>query len=585
MLTKRTQRTSDGWSRSLRDDDAFDSDDDANGADEATTAASGRGARGRGSGAVQGDDDDPWSSSSGWSDPVDIAFVEEPRELKFVETPFTIARRAGGASKARGKAAPAAKKAAPAPKAIKPRPLPPATRTPQKKLAATAQLLATPSASSAPSQTAPPPALAQVRPDTSPIRPAKPPACAQPFETLTRKPVEVIELDDDASSSSPAESTLADSGSTTNEVLPTSPLRPPADLKLTATPPTSLTIRTDSPSPSPLPLSSQKRSFSSLYDSSQTEPKKRISSTPLDSAVPIVQQNKPLPSPLGSPDTALSPATKMSTAPNKPFKPPFLAAPPASSSTSPSQLRVFPTSSSTSAFAAPTSTPRRALPAVELSKKTGAPPVAIVETFAVPTQLKPLPPPRPAASSFVSSSSARLARFRHQPAATPPAAGNDASPESSRTTSDLDLASPAARSKPSATPPPSHPSSTPSSSTASRSTKFTLPGLSLPSGSKRGFKPAESLTDFRKRSRQDSANGLELAGSSAGGAREQVVLGAAVRSFKPGPAIGSSTSTARKKPRYGRTALAVPRIGGGGSAAEEESDEARLRRLYRSLDG
>ncbi|GAA5873801.1 hypothetical protein JCM3774_000686 [Rhodotorula dairenensis] len=84
-MTNKT-RKHDGWSTSIRDQDLLDDDDDTGDDDLSPvrrTAASQR------AHAQQGSDWDwDWSSEL-----VDIGLVREPAALKFVETPFTLARR------------------------------------------------------------------------------------------------------------------------------------------------------------------------------------------------------------------------------------------------------------------------------------------------------------------------------------------------------------------------------------------------------------------------------------------------------------------------------------------------------------
>jgi hypothetical protein len=147
-------------------------------------------------------------------------------------------------------------------------------------------------------------------------------------------------------------------------------------------------------------------------------------------------------------------------------------------------------------------------------------------------------------------------------------------------------------------------------------TTFSLPGLAISSLGKstKGFRPAESLSAFRartgeeagvlggeKRRRFDEEGGEGgLVSGEKGGAREKVVLGAAVRSVRPvalstsSPSAAATSSrpsftvtgaaTSRKKPRLGVSPLVTARRAEGGVEEDKESAEARLRAIYRSLD-
>lgn len=91
-VVQRLKRAQD-WSSSLRDDD--DGSDDDDGPDNSrafTTARTG----------VDDDEGFAWGSTT---DFVDIGLVDEPASLKFVETPFTLAKRAGGTARNGSKAA------------------------------------------------------------------------------------------------------------------------------------------------------------------------------------------------------------------------------------------------------------------------------------------------------------------------------------------------------------------------------------------------------------------------------------------------------------------------------------------------
>ncbi|BGP51057.1 hypothetical protein JCM10450v2_006983 [Rhodotorula kratochvilovae] len=103
------------------------------------------------------------------------------------------------------------------------------------------------------------------------------------------------------------------------------------------------------------------------------------------------------------------------------------------------------------------------------------------------------------------------------------------------------------------------------------------------------FAPAESLAAFRARmAREGAASSASSSTGAAGptsGGRERVVLGTAVRSVQP---VSFTSIVGSGRPRGGGPgrsvgARAAPRREG----AQEGGDraEARLRRLYRSLDG
>ncbi|BGP34770.1 hypothetical protein JCM10296v2_006592 [Rhodotorula toruloides] len=111
-----------GWSSSLCDDD-FSSDDVAGPRSLSTS----RGARTAGLGDEDDEEGFVWGSTT---DFVDIGMVDEPASLKFVETPFTLAKRTGatGGKAAQSVAKQKAKgKATVPPPPAKARPAPPPT--------------------------------------------------------------------------------------------------------------------------------------------------------------------------------------------------------------------------------------------------------------------------------------------------------------------------------------------------------------------------------------------------------------------------------------------------------------------------
>ncbi|GAA5935176.1 hypothetical protein JCM10213_000668 [Rhodosporidiobolus nylandii] len=139
--------------------------------------------------------------------------------------------------------------------------------------------------------------------------------------------------------------------------------------------------------------------------------------------------------------------------------------------------------------------------------------------------------------------------------------------------------------------------------------RFTLPGIApstAPTSKKSAFRPLESTSSFISRTAGGSSSSRAVpraAGSERPGAslepvrREKVVLGAAVRSVRPvtldpvsagfsASLPGGTGGTARKKQRVGGGGGFVPIVQARTAASRqdgEESDEARLRRLYRSV--
>ncbi|BGP02869.1 hypothetical protein RTBOTA2_005857 [Rhodotorula toruloides] len=149
------------WSSSLRDDD-FSSDDDAGPRSLSTS----RGARTAGLGDEDDEEGFVWGSTT---DFVDIEMVDEPASLKFVETPFTLAKRTGATG---GKAAHSVAKqkekgkATVLPPPAKARPVPPLASLPGQNLAQSA-LNARPSAAAPPKT----PAKAKASSTFKPLQP------------------------------------------------------------------------------------------------------------------------------------------------------------------------------------------------------------------------------------------------------------------------------------------------------------------------------------------------------------------------------------------------------------------------------
>ncbi|GAA6013295.1 hypothetical protein JCM10207_000846 [Rhodosporidiobolus poonsookiae] len=559
-------------------------------------------------GASEDDEDDEVPSSWTWgavssTDSVDIGQVDEPASLKFVETPFTIARRplpvpvkpptkpAKAASKQKVQAAPSkltprnkpvapqlhrasSPSAPPAPPALPASPATPSsTRVPEPALRTSALAL---HAAKEP--------IGAVLPRPSPHTPKQtasagallPRPCA-PFLF----PPSPFSLDTFPTNGKAASS----------ETAPTSPAPPSPPQP--AEQPNPLTIRTDSPPPS---VEIDASSRHAPDPPPQRKPKPTKAFVP-PRRVPA-QSAQPGPAASGDfPSTSLSdpqPFTPMKPSlTSAPFRPVF--SPTLSVHRTPSQPSV--------SFAPPASTPV---------------PVAHLAAPVAPSLAPPSPSAsRPRQPAPRQSASARLKPFRFAPTAShsaqpsPPVKPQPRRPppasSSAQQTPTRAPALPAAR------PPP--PPALSTSSGASSTAAFTLPGLA-PSGGRKSFVPAESLAAFRARTAaRAGANAVAETRRSAGKRtryedddgdgecskadereRERVVLGAAVRSVRPvSLAHSASLSAARKKPRLGVEArlgpaplvsAVRPAAGGGGEEGTggRESDEARLRRLYRSLD-
>ncbi|KAL7342146.1 hypothetical protein BJY59DRAFT_690801 [Rhodotorula toruloides] len=121
--------------------------------------------------------------------------------------------------------------------------------------------------------------------------------------------------------------------------------------------------------------------------------------------------------------------------------------------------------------------------------------------------------------------------------------------------------------------------------------RFTLPGLAPPSAPKRpsnrlAFEPAEPLSSFQARMSSNNSRSSFVSSNSHDNrdGREKVLLGAAVRSVKPILSTRFGGSAGKKRKLGKGVPLVVPREKAA-QDEEEESAEARLRRLYRSLDG
>ncbi|GAA6057955.1 hypothetical protein JCM3770_000649 [Rhodotorula araucariae] len=563
-----TPATDTSWSRSLRDSDDDSCDD---------SAPPPRLKRTR----TTSSDTDRFTWGSG-ADLVDIGLVSEPADLKFVETPFTLAKntgarrnsaggKGGGDGRGSGKGLKAPRSIV---KAAHIKATPPVnsslmTSTPKNRL--------TPAATSAQSASAsrtalrPPPSRpplarpAGVQPDTQSVSSAPTKLNALPRSnrppSLLGSPARPPAASNSASSAS--YSVVTPAVATATSKLAPSPV-PPAPLPPRS--PAPLRIRTDSPSPK-LPI----------FQAALVRPK----------------PGKQFVSPI-RPVQQLRPTSKTAVA-----KPAAPAAPAAS------RLNVLPLMHDT------------------LCKKlaTTHSPASSVE----PSQVVP----NPARPSTYSNSRASLQRFRHigtfsstvaasPPASSPPAAAVRSSQDAlsaSPSQAQPDVV-PVVRAAIAAQPRIDSPSaSSPSAAAPSHSSgTFRLPGLAPPStlsstaphsaSRPRGrlaFTPTESLTAFRARTARESApsssspsigavtssGGRKRARDAAGGdceaGRERVVLGTTVRSVRPVFPQGVDGAARGRNGGMGRgvTTPAAPRRAGPPEGAE--SAEARLRRLYRSF--
>ncbi|GAA5831993.1 hypothetical protein JCM11251_002777 [Rhodosporidiobolus azoricus] len=565
------------WSRSLRDDECWSSED------ELPTRSS-RQQQNRQGGEADGlseevdteDWPDLWSSrSEGWSDPIDIGAIDEPDALKFVETPFTIAKRTG-TSWAKGKG--------------REKPAPPASLAPRSKKAAlhlqpsqlstaSARPAAPPNAVSAsvassPAQSAPPCTRASGHPPSTTsasklasTKPSIPPTCLhtrlpalaskapashsisrpallatpktpckapRPFSAPkgARAPEPrpaplVIELDDDdedLEASSATDSLVSRGANATSETAPTCSLPP------SPSPPqrSEITIRPDSARPSPQrpdhPVAQLTTSLS--------QPSVSLVRTP---AAEVVQ--------LDSRQVAGSPHAPQGNA-SRALPLPHIRRP----------AQPTPSTKSTASAASPPS----ATSAQKLDK------------FRHRSQSKTLHQHLSAAPSSLSAPLSSQAPPR--------------SPTSSANTVPA-LTRSFASSKPGSTATPE-----PQVQTSSSTGRFTLPGLT-PSGGKKSFKPAESLVAFRQR--VDASRGNKhLRDDASEEGREKVVLGASLRSVRPPSSTSTASSSSsfgtrnRKKPRISNIPIVMPRPSAPGrNEGHEETPEERLRRIYRSLDG
>ncbi|GJN93096.1 hypothetical protein Rhopal_006141-T1 [Rhodotorula paludigena] len=102
MATDKDSRKTDGWSRSLLDADDS-SDDDASARSPSRSKLHAQRTR------TVSSELEGFAWGAGF-DHVDIGLVDEPADLKFVETPFTLAKRKGARSKQSTVTSPTARK-------------------------------------------------------------------------------------------------------------------------------------------------------------------------------------------------------------------------------------------------------------------------------------------------------------------------------------------------------------------------------------------------------------------------------------------------------------------------------------------
>ncbi|GAA5992161.1 hypothetical protein JCM10908_001797 [Rhodotorula pacifica] len=652
----------DGWSTSLRDDDdaSSSSADEANPRQPTTTASN-------------TDKNELYTEGSDWdwnwsSDLVDIGLVQEPDELKFVETPFTLAKRNAAASsssrqtkqsapssskddatakklaKSAAKTATAKSKTtrkASATKANAPQRItPPATASRSSPAASEKPLndsSAPPAQPSAGSEPAPRngtatfarPALSPTTPQSHVINKARliassgfrpaPRLAARSCEdnegeeepASFNKPLQAVEQcsaspmpapsasrrkngtslqsdspvmklgqavpDRSRTSSSPSISAIAHLLTDTRPS-PTETTMPSSDLELHEDGRLGARVRDDSPCPSP--VASLARPARQLGMSCAALPSELTQATRSDAGV--VKPN------------AMRPAA------GRPFVPPTRVTRPDEAQL-PQQLTTHRDESSPCAHKSITYSPREAeapVPALRPQQQPVHPASKAMTNASTPAPKVS----RSHGQGISPMTRKRLDRFKR--------VGNFST----------QLDEPASAAKAADTT--AFPTPAAASSSSRVSTSFSLPGIGPPScaqvkppkRSRLDFTPSEPLESFRARhpsrpnlQQPSPASGRSFepreepvsptpAGRMTGGGREKIVLGAAVRSVRPvmlagqtGASSGSSSSSSSRKPappkRFKRP-LAAPRVdysAFGEAGQEEETQEAKRRRLYRSL--
>ncbi|GAA5995541.1 uncharacterized protein JCM10292_005239 [Rhodotorula paludigena] len=576
MATEKGSREADGWSRSLLDADDS-SDDDASARSPSRSKLHPQRTR-TVSSELEGF---VWGAGL---DHVDIGLVDEPADLKFVETPFTLARRTAARSKQSTSTSPSASKAQkPTSDEVEP-PTPSPVRN-------------RPASSAHTSSSVQKTIRAEKSAALPPVTPASMLARQSAYETVTPR----LRKDGRDLPSSPLPSVSK------------TPNRKPAS----QTPSSSISASSAVHSLSHAASSPSQRLTTSAAALTKILPLSVPSLTPQKRSI---RPQDSTPASFAASSSSVSSSARPagpSSAPLTAASSPPPSAAPASKTHAPSPLQIRLDSSSPEpdlpCFQAPLVRPQPVKSFVSSTLVSVQPPVVVDSTSCRP------PPALSSQATAASSSSrnslqssfSRLERFRHIGAFSSTAPPPDSSPLRA---SALPVAEQGASFSPIAsTPAPSAPSS-PARGALGSSSTFRLPGLSaaqsLPSTSRLAFKPAESLSAFRARlAARDAAPASPNAkrvrprsGDDEEGERpERIVLGAAVRSVRPvelgatgvaGAGRASSGAGARRgrgRGARGRGAVAVvttPRRRVGKDGDEEgESAEARLRRLYRSLDG
>ncbi|GAA5902379.1 hypothetical protein JCM8208_007273 [Rhodotorula glutinis] len=633
MPNARTPVTPGSWSRSLRDSD---DDDDSPDHHLAPTSSASPARTKRTSTPIDEGSDWAWGA-----DTVDIGLVSEPQGLKFVETPFTLAKRTGASKHSATSNRPTAPKGTssqyktPRSTPVKPPapPKPPSSFSlpplkvdkPTPTGPATARGAKTAASSPTSSRGNRPPALSRAPPHL----PVAHTSSSSPL--APRRPTHEVVLQD-VPETAPTTTATSDShmlpSFSSSVPAPSTPSTTPLLAKAAPAPgPTSsspLAIRADSPSPrSPSPSSSPPAFQAPLLRPTAVRP------------VPSGRSLAP-----GAPSIARAAAAA--------------AAPPPTPSTS---TRPYALDEPLTRISTPPPRKKQRVPLPAL----GPPALAgVALDLPGPAHASPpsgAPPRRSGAGAAAGTASsgaaqARLERFRHVGnfAAAPSAGagagagtGVGASTGAGAGAREVSTggaggreggagASAAEREEPRTTSRPSDAASRPT--TALHTSTFRLPGL-VPSSSspssrqhapssptdRLAFKPAESLAEFRARRAAEveaaargrgtgaGGRGEEAGGGGGGGGggpprRERIVLGTAVRSVRPvalaQAPLGSGSSMRGRGRGRARGGFAAPRAGGAGAGAghgrgdepglaasrgEGESAEARLRRVYRSLDG
>ncbi|KAK4329891.1 hypothetical protein RTBOTA2_005853 [Rhodotorula toruloides] len=551
-LLHKPQKAQD-WSSTLRDDD-FSSDDDAGPRSLSTS----RGVQTAGWGDEDDEESFAWGSTT---DFVDIGMVDEPASLKFVETPFTLAKRTGAAG---GKAARSVAKqkekgkATVPPPSAKAGPAPPLASLPGQNMSQSAS-------KAGPAAAAPPKTPAKAK-ASSTFKPLQPLSAAP---VAPRAPV----------APTPARKAVLPSSPTQKVdrvVAPPKPPKPseqPVRAKLAPGTSAASPFRPSGPRMEPS-TSSKQSSLPSVMADLLVIP---FSSTLHISTPPTSPRPRPKPS-----KAAAAPASRDgSSSPLPQWQAPLLRPQPVKGfKQMPSPAPAPTTPSHRLLNAQVTVPPHRRSPSADTTARKRR----FVGTD--PTHASADPPSQGLAHSSGEVSHetrARLDRFRYignfgtTTKTSSPASATSSEPATkrSRDAASENIASAMARGGSTSTP---------------TTARFTLAGLAPSSAPKRpfnrlAFEPAEPLSSFQARMSNSSRSSFASSNTHDDrDGREKVLLGAAVRSVKPilstrfGGGVGKKRKVGKGVP------LVVPRERAA-QDEEEESAEARLRRLYRSLDG